>query len=213
MADKHIVLWMGLSKAQNWTPLSYKKTSGSSGSTGGLVFRFMSLISWQYMGHNTQQDVSLLLSPIKVTPWDDWEDLLEPVYFSLTSPAAAYKRDPSLRVTLASLPCFIKQLPTGWVRQDPIWLCNTAFHGKIFLTLKSPVSGRGVIYSSGLACDSGKDKWCKLSYWPLTFPWHGKIFLTLNYQRHCKWLSTRRCCSSEFLTAFCILLDAKTQKL
>lgn len=70
------------------------------------------LFSWQYVGHNTQQDVRLLLSPIKATPCDGWEDLLEPVCSFLTSPAAAHQRDPSQRVTLASLPYFIKQIPT-----------------------------------------------------------------------------------------------------
>lgn len=48
------------------------------------------LFSWQYVSHNTQQDVYLLLSPIKVTPCDDWEDLLEPVHSFLTFPAVAY---------------------------------------------------------------------------------------------------------------------------
>lgn len=50
------------------------------------------LLSWQYVGHNTQQDVHLLLSPIEVTLCDDWEGLLEPFYSLLTSPAAAYRR-------------------------------------------------------------------------------------------------------------------------
>lgn len=56
-----------------------------------------------------QWDVCLLFSQIEVTFYDDWKGLLEPVYSFLTSPAAAYRRDLSLRVTLASLPGFIKR--------------------------------------------------------------------------------------------------------
>ena len=66
------------------------------------------LLFWQYICHNMQWDVCPLFSQIKVTFYDDQEGLLEPVYSLLTSAAAAYRRDLSPRVTLASLPDFIK---------------------------------------------------------------------------------------------------------
>lgn len=113
------------------------------GLQGVWVSDLCPLFSWQYVGHNTQQDVRLLLTAIKVTPCDDWEDLLEPVYSFLASPAAAYWRDPSLRVTLAPLPCFINQIPTVWVRQDPMWLYNHCFPWEDISHIRRPSEWEG----------------------------------------------------------------------
>lgn len=171
------------------------------------------------MCHNMQWDVCLLFGQIKVTFYNDREGLLEPVYSLLTSADDDYGGDLSLRVTLASLPGFTKgsQEPAVWVRQDPVWLCNHRFPWEEISHVRKSSEWEG----------GNLRQWFGLGLWKryvmqakipasLTFTWCGKNCLCLpahNGQALCKWLSTKRCCSSGFLIVISILLDANMQKL
>lgn len=194
------------------------KISGSSGSKGDLVFRFICPLFWQYICHNMQLNVCPWFSQIKVTFYDDWEGLLETVCSLLTSAAAAYWRDLSLRVTLASVPSFIKQSqkPAVWVRQDPMWLGNHCFPWEDISRIRKSSEWEGVNLYQWFGLGLWKRYVTRAKLLPsLTFTWHGK---SLSFQLTRRKGSANACLlkgviSSGFLIVICISLDAKTQKL
>lgn len=160
-----LCLRWNLSKTQNFTALSWKKDCrvfGEHGWFGPQICISSSSSTWAIMYKGMSACCSVKQKPLSVMTGRGFLSLSTPFWLILLLLTGA---DHRLRVTLASLPSFIKQSqkPAVWVRRDPMWQHNHCFPWEDISHIRKSSEWEGEIYSSGLAWDCGKDMWCKLN--------------------------------------------------